>query len=53
MPRQSSTFLPIRANLSGLCEITEKVRSFATESGIQEGRLTLFFRRTSTSLVGE
>lgn len=35
----------------GLCEITSKVRSFVTDSSVQEGLCTIFVRHTSASLV--
>jgi secondary thiamine-phosphate synthase enzyme len=51
MLRQSSTSIPIRAERPGLFEITDKVRSFVADTGIQEGLLTLFCRHTSASLL--
>jgi secondary thiamine-phosphate synthase enzyme len=51
MLRQSSTILPIRAPLRGLTEITDEVRAFVAETGIDCGLLTLFCRHTSASLV--
>ena len=51
MLRQSSTILPIRSGRPGLHEFTEKVREFVSETGIQEGLLTLFCRHTSASLL--
>ena len=49
--RQTSHRLSIRAPGPGLHEITEDVRRFVTESGVQAGLLTLFCRHTSASLV--
>lgn len=51
MLRQSSSSLSLRPSRFGLSEITQEVRSFVTESGIAEGLLTLFCRRTSASLL--
>jgi secondary thiamine-phosphate synthase enzyme len=51
MLRQSSAFLPIRASRAGLTEITDSVRQFVADSGIQEGLLTIFCRHTSASLL--
>lgn len=51
MLRQSSLILPIRAERQGLTEITDHVRDFVAESGIQHGLLTLFCRHTSASLL--
>lgn len=51
MLRQSSTILPSRAPGRGLHEITEEVRAFVADSGIDEGLLTLFCRHTSASLL--
>lgn len=51
MLRQKSAILPSRAPGPGLHEITENVRMFVQQSGIQEGLLTLFCRHTSASLV--
>ena len=51
MLRQSSALLPIRAARPGLTEFTDSVRGFVSESGIEEGLLTLFCRHTSASLV--
>lgn len=51
MLRQSSDLLLIRAERSGLHEITTDVRHFVTNSGIREGLLTLFCRHTSASLI--
>ena len=51
MLRQSSTILPIRAERPGLHEITSHVARFVSESGIEEGLLTLFCRHTSASLL--
>ena len=51
MLRQSSAVLPIRASRAGLTEITESVREFVVDSGIQEGLLTIFCRHTSASLL--
>jgi secondary thiamine-phosphate synthase enzyme len=51
MLRQTSAILPSRADAPGLHEITEKVRRFVAQSGVQEGLLTLFIRHTSASLV--
>ena len=51
MLRQKSTVLPIRADRPGLHEITNSVREFVNESGMQDGLLTLFCRHTSASLV--
>jgi secondary thiamine-phosphate synthase enzyme len=51
MLRQSSTILPIRAERPGLHEITSEVAGFVSESGVEEGLLTLFCRHTSASLL--
>jgi secondary thiamine-phosphate synthase enzyme len=51
MLRQASTTLTIRPSRPGLNEITEKVRSWVSETGIREGVLTIFCRHTSASLV--
>ena len=51
MLRQSSTILPSCAPGRGLHEITEEVRAFVADSGIDEGLLTLFCRHTSASLL--
>ena len=51
MLRQANALLPIRANRPGLHEFTDEVRDFVTNSGINEGLLTLFCRHTSASLV--
>ena len=51
MLRQDSTILPIRAPSPGLHEFTENVSDWVSESGIQEGLLTLFCRHTSASLL--
>jgi len=51
MLRQSSSVLPIRASRAGLTEITDSVREFVADSGIQEGLLTIFCRHTSASLL--
>jgi secondary thiamine-phosphate synthase enzyme len=51
MLRQSSTSLSTRASRAGLSEITQDIRSFVAESGIEQGLLTLFCRHTSASLV--
>jgi secondary thiamine-phosphate synthase enzyme len=49
--RQSSTFLPIRAEGPGLADFTSEVRRFVAESGIETGLLTIFCRHTSASLL--
>ncbi len=51
MLRQSSAILPIRASRAGLIEITDSMREFVANSGIQEGLLTIFCRHTSASLM--
>jgi secondary thiamine-phosphate synthase enzyme len=51
MLRQTSTILAIRASRPGLTEISDSVEEFVSNSGIQEGLLTLFCRHTSASLV--
>jgi secondary thiamine-phosphate synthase enzyme len=51
MLHQSSALLSIRAQRSGLHEITDEVREFVAKSAIREGLLTLFCRHTSASLV--
>ena len=51
MLRQANALLPIRANRPGLHEFTDEVRDFVTNSGINEGLLTLFCKHTSASLV--
>ena len=51
MLRQSSTVLLIRASRPGLTEFSDLVRQFVSESGVNEGLLTIFCRHTSASLV--
>ena len=51
MLSQASATLSIRADRPGLHEISEEVRDFVAESGIQQGLLTIFCRHTSASLV--
>ena len=51
MLRPLSALLPIRASRPGLHEITDSVRQFVADSGIQEGLLTIFCRHTSASLL--
>lgn len=51
MLRQSSTTLLVRASRPGLTEISDSVRKFITNSGVQEGLLTIFCRHTSASLI--
>ena len=51
MLRQSIAVLPIRANRQGLKEITAEVQQFLTDSGINDGLLTIFCRHTSASLL--
>ena len=51
MLRQANALLPIRAERPGLHEFTDEVRDFVAKSGISDGRLTLFCRHTSASLV--
>ena len=51
MIRQASTLLAIRAPSRGLHEITDGVRSFVSENGVNAGLLTLFCRHTSASLL--
>ena len=51
MLRQESATLAIRASRPGLHEITNDVRQFVNNSGIEEGLLTLFCRHTSASLL--
>lgn len=51
MLRQSSTTLLVRASRPGLTEISDSVRKFITDSGVQEGLLTIFCRHTSASLI--
>jgi secondary thiamine-phosphate synthase enzyme len=49
--RQSSVILPIRAPGAGLHDFTAEVRSFVSETEIQQGLLTIFCRHTSASLL--
>ena len=49
--RQASTQLTIRTPGQGLHEFTRDVVSWVAQSGIDEGLLTLFLRRTSASLL--
>jgi secondary thiamine-phosphate synthase enzyme len=51
MLRQASTVLPIRASRPGLNEITENLASWVSQTGMNEGLLTIFCRHTSASLV--
>src|SRR5689334_19168348 len=51
MIRQVNAILPIRASRAGLHEFTNEVVDWVTESGIDQGLLTLFCRHTSASLV--
>lgn len=51
MITQSSCTLSIRASRPGLHEITQKAAEFVTESGIEQGLLTIFCSHTSASLV--
>ena len=51
MLRQSSSTLAVCPSRAGLSEITHDVRSFVSDSGIEQGLLTLFCRHTSASLV--
>ena len=51
MLRQSSSSLAIPPSRFGLSEITQQVRIFVADSGIEEGLLTIFCRHTSASLV--
>jgi secondary thiamine-phosphate synthase enzyme len=51
MLHQASRTLSIRPERPGLHDITSDVRSFVTQSGIDEGLLTLFCRHTSASLL--
>jgi secondary thiamine-phosphate synthase enzyme len=51
MFRQASHSLAIRASRPGLLEITDDVQSWALQTGIREGLLTLFCRHTSASLL--
>jgi len=51
MIRQASTLLAIRAPSRGLHEITDGVRCFVSENGVNAGILTLFCRHTSASLL--
>ena len=41
----------VRASRPGLTEISDSVRKFITDSGVQEGLLTIFCRHTSASLI--
>ena len=41
----------VRASRPGLTEISDSVRKFITNSGVQEGLLTIFCRHTSASLI--
>lgn len=49
--RQALKTLKIQTRGRGLAEITPRVRSWAEESGMAEGLLTLFIRHTSASLL--
>jgi secondary thiamine-phosphate synthase enzyme len=49
--RQLSHNLAIRASRPGLREITDDVRKFVLESGIDEGLLTIFCRHTLAALL--
>ena len=51
MLRQSTTTLAFETHGRGLVEITRPVAEFASESGFQDGLLTLFVRHTSASLL--
>jgi secondary thiamine-phosphate synthase enzyme len=51
MLRQSTVFLPIRADRPGLHEFTDEIRRIVAGSGVQTGLLTIFCRHTSASLV--
>jgi secondary thiamine-phosphate synthase enzyme len=51
MLRQASTVLPIRASRPGLNEITGNLASWVSQTGMNEGLLTIFCRHTSASLV--
>ena len=51
MLRQSSSILSVFPSRAGLSEITQNVQSFVSESGIEQGLLTLFCRHTSASLM--
>ena len=51
MLRQSSSILKISPSRAGLSEITQDIRSFVQDSGIDEGLLTLFCQHTSASLL--
>jgi secondary thiamine-phosphate synthase enzyme len=49
--RQHSATLTVRTRGPGLIDITDRVESFAAQSAIREGLLTLFIRHTSASLL--
>ena len=51
MLRQFNTTLGFETRGRGLLEITHPVVSWATDSGLQNGLLTLFVRHTSASLI--
>ena len=49
--QQSQTTLEISTSGQGLIDITRQVSDWLTESGLQDGLLTLFCRHTSASLT--
>ncbi len=49
--QQSQTTLEISTSGQGLIDITRSVSDWLTESGLQDGLLTLFCRHTSASLT--
>ena len=49
--RQASDTLSIRTSGRGLIELTDDVRAFVAQSGIESGLLTVFCRHTSASLL--
>ncbi len=49
--RQFSTTLSVPTNRQGLFELTQDIRSWLLDTGIEDGLLTVFCRHTSASLT--
>ena len=49
--RQSHGSLTLRTDGQGFYDVTDRVRSWASEQGLSDGLLTLYLRHTSASLL--
>jgi len=49
--RQDHTTLTVRTNRQGLFELTNEIKAWVQDTGIENGLLTVFCRHTSASLM--